>query len=371
MHPKEDSSPVHRCDYIDIRMTSIKPPEVAYKIYKEYFDRYKDDLSHGVDNYTNKDDPSRGVDNYTNKYALQEMGQVCMILYLKKKSVFSGEEAKTFLKESLFFWMKLNGLEPRRAKTTHMIADLYFQLGDFENAERFYHLDQELEPDRMLTLINLGNIALRRNDVNMAKEYYQQALNRHPNDPQITFLLNNLAAAKDGANPARFEHIDIVKASKLLPPQESHLKLKQAFSADPGLFQNAYAVEEMAHKSFALYKLHKDKDKIAGGHLNDAYTYFTQLNKLAPNISKTLSMLGNVCIKKRLFKEAEEYYLKVIKISPNEQHIYLSLSFLAHNKGDLALSLQYLEKAHKLEPHNTKTNTLLTKVRAELAAKKV
>lgn len=266
----------------------------------------------------------------------------------------------------------------------------YRNLGRFDEAKEYFAKGLKLDPRNTSCLFNLGFIAERQGDSAAAESMFQEALRVNPDFPDALLELANLrmaaarrpeaaellrkfvkvspdpatgyyklatvergmhdlaAAERDlnvfkslsknaSAGPYPYEHLFdyLDNRSRLAPGARNQLdlaELEEQIKKHPGLPENLYMLAEAYLKA---------------GRPDDARSTIEQLDKLSAGDFRTLTGVGVLLARYRMYQDAIEHFELALKANPGSDEVKFDLANALFHKQ---LYPQALEVAEQLSP---------------------
>jgi tetratricopeptide (TPR) repeat protein len=160
----------------------------------------------------------------------------------------------------------------------------YYQKGDYFNAEQFYQLALSKKANYSDALLGLAAIAIKQNNISLAKDYYRQVLRTDPNNSTAILTLNQLKQA--------------------IFPQKAEQFLKNELQSDP---ENA-----RLQASSGNFYASQERWKQAQQHYFKAYTLDRNNIFYCFNLAVSLDHLGKS-------QQAINYYNEALLLSQNNK----------------------------------------------------
>jgi tetratricopeptide (TPR) repeat protein len=115
--------------------------------------------------------------------------------------------------------------EPGSVSLLNKLGVLYARYGVYDKAEAAFTRVANKESS-VPTLVNLGNLAYLKNHLAQAKEYYEKAFAKNPNDPTVLVDLAKLAYEQGEYNAVSAHYSRLEKVDKKLADKYSYLALR-------------------------------------------------------------------------------------------------------------------------------------------------
>jgi tetratricopeptide (TPR) repeat protein len=278
---------------------------------------------------------------------------------------------------------KLNDMDGGNANTTAFLGNFYLIANSTENAKKYWDKTLEIDPANEMALSSLASQYANNNDFALSEKYWKFFLEQ---DPESIFGYIQLGLVQERQNEnesALKTYDDLIK----IKPE-----IGEAYIAKARVYENAKQLnlaaaeyEKVAklfpHNPFVLiylgrcYFLMNDLDKAKAalleakevapddmnvsywlgavyerlGLIDDAIAEFESINKRQTHLI-VLAKLGYFYTAKRDLKQSEKYFLKALKLEPNNDELifYLGLNYMEQQKFDKAF--EYFTKLTEVNP---------------------
>ena len=210
-------------------------------------------------------------------------------------------------------------------------------------------------------------VSLHQSDnFDQAKKIYKKLLKVLPSHYKLHFLLGALfAQTKEYKDAIKY----IKKAISLHPPNSNEHALcyfnlgkiydeqglldDSIYNYKKSIEYNDKNIDAFINCSFTYIKLNK---------IEDAHEYILQALKLNPNSEMGLNILGNIMFELKNYKKSRDIFELLIKINRNLFNPFLKLGIIYRSLNDDQKALQYLYKAHDINPKSILTLQILTRI---------
>jgi len=263
---------------------------------------------------------------------------------------------------------KLIEVEPS-ARSYAFLGLSYRHLGRFDEAKQYFQEGLKLDPHNSACLFNLGYIAERQGDSATAEAMYQETLRFNPDYPDALLELANLRIAARKLPEAAELLRKYVRVSRnpatgyyKLAMVERSLRETAAADRDLNVFQTlskdapagAYPYEHLydyldsrsklapgARNQLDIAELtdeikkHPDQPEnlyllaeayLKGGKLDDAKTTITQLDKISAGDYRTLTGVGVLLARYRLYDDAIQHFQAALQANPDSDEVKFDLA---------------------------------------------
>ena len=236
------------------------------------------------------------------------------------------------------------------------LGNLYFETGQYDEAENAYKQALDIVPNSVEALTGLGNTYVRQQKLEAAEASYRQAVGLHPGDWSA---YNGLGAFFFRTGRYDEAVVEFQKVVNLDPNNSTgYLNLGSAYML-AGNFQAAVTPLE---KSIELSP-HADTYSNLGlmqyylGNLEQAVESHRHAIELAPNdhlkwsnLGDTLSISARPDEAHQAFSTAEQLALGALRVNPNDPNIQMDLAWISAMLGKSALARTYIDRAINRAP---------------------
>jgi len=311
--------------------------------------------------------------------------------YLKK--IGSTYQKKGNIEEALRYYQKYADQFPEDSSSYTNIGDLYKSFGDYQQAKKFYEKAILLEPENISILISLSNIeeiagnylaAFRqyqnaldlcqtpkdsakvysslssyyetRGQIKRSIEYLEMELNeREKFQSPLMFIFgkfgNMVKYVQIGKKELAFQTIEAMK-TQLAPPMDQFLSAAYLMIykelEDKENMKTAIDGVEILIKTFGVEMLRSNIVNAKGklfeidGKFEQAILMYNKELELKPTKVKINRYIGICCRKLKKYKEALEYFQKIVTILPFDPETHYELALLYDDLGKRDKALEHL-----------------------------
>jgi protein O-GlcNAc transferase len=265
-------------------------------------------------------------------------------------------------------------LKPDWAEAHYNLGNVFFDLGNFQQALNSYQQAVSIKTNYPEALYNIGLIIFEQGRMPEAENYFSQTI-KYKNDwPQPFYYLGltRMELGKTTEAEAAFR-----QATEINP-----IYAEAFYNLGNTLFdQGRLAETELNYKTAVelkpdwtevFYNLGLVQHDL--GKLAEAETSFKQALSLYPDFVEALYKLGIVSLYQRKLNDAEACFRRVIELDPQWIEINIELGNVLLEKGEADKALVYLNVALKYFPNRPDLlyslgNAMLMKVNLEEAIK--
>lgn len=191
------------------------------------------------------------------------------------------------LQDALIAYQAAIKIRPNSSETQYRIAEIYFQIEEYEKARDAFVAFLVLEPNHIMALNYIGYIYEKLNDFENAAQYYERTLNISENN---LYALNHLGLAYKQLN--RLDDAESV--------------LRKALTLDPGCERPG---NENLHNYLSL--IHLDR-----GEVGEAIAELRESIRLFPRDIWARQQLASLYEDHQRYFEAQLQYQQLLKVDP-------------------------------------------------------
>ncbi len=206
------------------------------------------------------------------------------------------------------------------AWANHELADIYFDAGNLNEAEKYFQAALNDFPGYHEALTGLGHIRAAEGDDDAAKELFQRSLSVYP-DIEAMAALGDLLALSGQADEARLKY-DAVEEVAYLPAVG-----QQPYNRELALFYADHDLKPQEALEHAVLELEVRQD---------IYGY---------------DALAWTLYKNGRFAEAAEAIAQAMQLGTQDATLYYHSGMIHYELGDRARAREHLERALELNPH--------------------
>jgi tetratricopeptide (TPR) repeat protein len=313
-------------------------------------------------------------------------------------SFWTFERNKTWQDEETF-WNDTNAKHPNKPRVLNNIGNLYYYKGDYEKAAELYLKALSLNPKEIKALGNLTTTYLKMEEFDKAEHYLRLALSKRANWVDMMSNLATLHIKRNEYDKAvsllrtalsfNPEHPTVNKnmGHVLLQTGRTNLALfflEQAATHQPNnitlkleiaeaLMQSGRHIEAVAayghilelrpesviaHYNLALLLL--------GSNDKEAKLHLEEVVKLSPYSVPALYNLANLLFRAGDLSKAEEYYLRILEVTPELANTNNNYGLLLIREGKYHEAAALFEQALRILPDNELARANLIKTRKRI-----
>ena len=236
------------------------------------------------------------------------------------------------------------------------LGDLYYETGEYENAENAYRTALGITPNVVDALTGLGNTYMAQQEPDAAESQYRQAIGLHPGNWSAYNLLGNFLynagryeeAAEEYRRVIALDNTNVFGYSNL----GITLTLAGDFSAAAPILQNAVDIgpDATSYSSKGLNHYYM-------GQYDEAIDSHRTAVELAPkdtllwsNLGDALWVAGRNDEAQTTFEQAETLALAAIEVNPNSANNQMDLAWISAMLGKTDAAREHIELARSLVP---------------------
>lgn len=256
--------------------------------------------------------PEEAIARYEQAIAADPRNQDIYFL-LGRELVAQGQktEAEKRFREAL-------ELDPQDARAHHELGTLLEERGEKEAAMRHYQEALRAAPQFGYVLYKIGRLLAEQGKLEEAQQRFEQAINLDPDNQDLYYLMGRELIAQGKIEKGRFY-------------------LERALAMNPN--------DARAHNDLALIVGSKDPET--------AIAHFEKALTIAPDFTLALNNLGNLLVELGRYDEAEENYLRALKIRDSDEYAWYNLARLAELKNETSVAIERYRKAMENNPSNS------------------
>jgi tetratricopeptide (TPR) repeat protein len=200
------------------------------------------------------------------------------------------------------------------------VADMYFNIGQYQQAGGYYEAALRVFDNYPLALAGLGKVNAAQGNYEGAIAYYQQAVNIIP-QPEYLAALGDLYTLTNQPDQAQLQYETVEYIGKLAEIN------KQVYNRQLANFYSDHDLHPEKALQLALAELRTRKDIY--GYDAAAWAYY----------------------KNGIYREAQAMMDKAMALGTRDAHLYYHAGMIALKLGDTERAREYLEDALTINPH--------------------
>ncbi len=262
------------------------------------------------------------------------------------------------LAQALISFEKAYSLDPKNVTVLVNLANTYFCMHDFAQAEVKARDALVLAPDRADLYRLIGRIALEKNDYQSAYEFAGKAIQIDPMDSQSTVLiaraltamgryqealakLNAALPSIQEARPIHLERVNIIR--RVSGPQVALNELNTLANNYPDDF---YILEALSKSFYEAGEL--ENAVVVAQRALDAHSESTSSNDRAG----LHIMIGQALRQSGELDRSIEHLSAAMQLAPNRLEPYLELGMARKERREYQQALKIFEQATQIAPHD-------------------
>lgn len=288
--------------------------------------------------------------------------------------------------EAVWILTRLVESDPDHSRAHHELGLLFYEMGDHDNAQKHLQKAVELNDQNARYLKDLGDFHhVVNEDVKAAQHYYDLAIARNPEDPDLLITAAHLyttqhtfakaalfyrrVLAVDPDNDQARSCLEQVEkqaagqapeagAEQLYAQAQTKFKAGDAVGAMNDLEQviDLYPDHALAHNDYGVLS-YECGDKSA------ALVHYNKAVRLAPDNTIFLKNLADFhWVEEQDAKTALEYYIRVLQQCPEDIETILNCGQICLSLGSYDDAKDFAARALEIEPDNAFAEQLLQKI---------
>lgn len=236
------------------------------------------------------------------------------------------------------------------------LGDLYYETGQYADAEKAYKQALEIVPNSVEALTGLGNTYIRQQKAEAAEARFRQAVGLHPGDWSAYNRLGGFFYRfgrydEAAAEYRRVVELDVTNAAGY-GNLGAALMLAGDFEGAVSALQKSIDLDPHAGTYSNLGMMHYYL-----GNLGMAIDSHRKSIELAPNdylnwsnLGDALWFSGKLDEARQAFETAEELALAALEVNPNDPNSQMDLAWISAMLGKTAVARTYIDRALKRAP---------------------
>ena len=254
------------------------------------------------------------------------------------------------LKESKQKYIDVLKKIPQNSDLLQMIGLIENELGNFNNAERYFRKAIDADPNNFGLYITIGQFYIEKNRSKEALLILKEAIKLDNHNPDIFCLYGDA-----------FKQLNLHE--KAIECYRKSINLDPEYTLAITKLGSCYRTLNMLDKAFkcyrkvlgispndpkALHNLGNLYRKI--GFMDDAITHYQRALSQTPDYTEIYESLGNAFQQKKDYASAHDAYLKAQAIDPDNYLINYYIGTNYKEQGNLEESKQWLKKSLEINP---------------------
>lgn len=237
---------------------------------------------------------------------------------------------------------KINPPQHRRGEHYRRIADAYmFDLHDIDTAEKYYKKSLEYMgqgEDPIMSLVFLGNIELKRGNVEKAEDYFYRALAKLPEDVENNILAKFIYRY---IQKHKFD-VNIITAVTVASISNHKDDLTQKY-----INEWKSVDDKLTPRERGVYYLKCGRYYLYDGNMPKTHEMIDITKKVDPTHPMINHYLGRVYMIEGDREKAKICFKKMLENTPEDAYSWFNLGMIAEEEGDKQLAQTYYKEAKK------------------------
>ena len=192
--------------------------------------------------------------------------------------------------------------------------------------------------NQALEYYNLGNVYLKKCELEQAREYYRKGIEENPSFPGLHLNLGSVYFKEHNLEAAEKEYLTEIAISP--NDARSYHNLSLLYEKEARLNQAIFYGKEAIEKKPRFFEAYLSLSRlyIKKADYDSALPFLQKAYRLKKEDIKTISLLGFVNLKQGNYEQAIGFYNEAIRISEGDEFLYynLSVAYIGIGKLDLA-----------------------------------
>jgi tetratricopeptide (TPR) repeat protein len=224
------------------------------------------------------------------------------------------------------------------------LADIYYKMGEFDQAAIYYQKSLVLNPGDKFALLGLSRIALDSSKWQQGQLYLEKIIE---SDPAFGAAHRLLASVHK-----HFGRTELMTRA-LEKAEEGWKKSRNPTAPDPW----SEEVDLLSYDARKILTLGYKARQM--NYFRLARRFFQRSLVLDCDISEPYMVNGMGLVEAKLYKEAQPFFEKVIQIDPDNDRAYRQRGIYLINEFEAQKAEEKLLKALQIDPENSRTNYFL------------
>ncbi|HUB66555.1 MAG TPA: tetratricopeptide repeat protein [Candidatus Methylacidiphilales bacterium] len=253
------------------------------------------------------------------------------------------------------FWTRMLAQDPDSWVAYDNIGNLLLKKGQMDTAIGEFETALAIQPNYTDTHNNLGNGLLQKGQVDGAIEQFQEALKINPNDVKTHNNLGNALAQKGLTGEAIIHYQQALQSN----PDSAEIgnNLGLALSQEGRLDEAIAAYQQALQTNPDFPEAHYNLGNALSqkGELDEAIAHYQKAVQIDPDYTKACNSLGLALARKGDVNGAIEQLQIALEITPNDASLHDNLGWFLLQKGDLGGAIEQYQKAIRFNPGDANT----------------
>ncbi|OGH99342.1 MAG: hypothetical protein A2039_09395 [Candidatus Melainabacteria bacterium GWA2_34_9] len=256
-------------------------------------------------------------------------------------------------KEAIFYFKQAVKLEPKNSTYNYNLAYTYYENENYELAEDFLISTLNYNRQNEDAYLLLGKVYLKQNDSLLAKDNFEKVLKINPDNEEALTAIEEINSKKKAKPKAA--SIDEAEPIELKASKEDEIKAENHFNSATELFENKQYETALTEfrKTLTLIKDHykaAEKINIISKLLNEVRELY---NKGLSHFSKNEYTLSINCLEKAVSIYPHNNTIKELLNKAIDKNKEMGQAYL--KSGQLDLAIESLKTTLAENPEDTET----------------
>ena len=220
------------------------------------------------------------------------------------------------LNKAIFHYRSALKLKPRLAVAFYNLGNVYIRKGQIDEAIHHYLKALQIKPDYLDALNNLGMAYLNRDDYDKAALYFETALKINPQKANVRNNLANIYVLEGKIEKAIFHYKKLIGSNH--ENADFHYNLALALETQRKIDEAILNYKESLRIDPKHSKAHYGLGNLllSQGKVKEAVHHFAEAIKFEPNYVQVYDKLGMILFRQGKFNKAKVLFSKAIEIDP-------------------------------------------------------
>ncbi len=286
-----------------------------------------------------------------NRFKIPEFMYKLAILIIVLVYAYQTSNRSKLWANSKTFWSDVILKNPENHYARYSLGLYYYETDRFNIALEKYNSAINLNSNQYEYFANRGAVNFRLKYIEAAHKDFETAIRLNPSDYASYYNRGVLQIHQKAFSKAKN---DFEKALEIKPNYtQAKEKLNEVIDIMIVLDDNPQT-ETVRIPSVAKQFNSQGVESAMKGDYHNAITDFNYAIKLDSLNHNAIRNRGNAYAALKMFKKAQDDYLRLLSLNPNDSGTYLNLANTYHESGNITKACEYWNKAYELGETNAK-----------------